>query len=173
VTESKQKNKKVSRRDTIKLLGAVTGATVLANLPSKWSTPEIARGVLPAHAQTSQVLYDLTCEEDIDTMDFSLDDPEPFSVTINSVPNGSPLNGISMTWTVVGTPSASGQGTTTGTLLTDASGFATIDLGNFALYGWLWDGLGSATVRWTFTNDAQGFMSGIFCEQTNSWLAIV
>jgi hypothetical protein len=47
-------HKKISRRDAIKLLGAVTGATVLANLPSKWKTPQLARGVLPAHAQTSQ-----------------------------------------------------------------------------------------------------------------------
>lgn len=45
--------KKLSRRDAIKLLGAAAGASVLVNLPSKWSTPELASGVLPAHAQTS------------------------------------------------------------------------------------------------------------------------
>ena len=45
--------KKLSRRDAIKLLGAATGATLLANLPSKWSKPELSSGVLPAHAQTS------------------------------------------------------------------------------------------------------------------------
>jgi hypothetical protein len=45
--------KKLSRRDAIKLLGATTGAAMLANLPSKWKTPELASGVLPAHAQTS------------------------------------------------------------------------------------------------------------------------
>lgn len=50
---NKSIKKKISRRDAIKLLGAITGASVLANLPSKWSTPEITRGVLPAHAQTS------------------------------------------------------------------------------------------------------------------------
>ena len=44
---------KISRRDAIKLLGAVAGATMLANLPSKWNTPELVRGSLPAHAQTS------------------------------------------------------------------------------------------------------------------------
>lgn len=43
----------LSRRDAIKLLGAAAGATVLANLPSRWSTPEFTAGVLPAHAQTS------------------------------------------------------------------------------------------------------------------------
>ena len=48
--------KKLSRRDAIKLLGAATGAAMLANLPSKWSKPELASGVLPAHAQTSGLL---------------------------------------------------------------------------------------------------------------------
>jgi len=45
--------KKLSRRDAIKLLGAATGASLLANLPSKWNKPELTGGVLPAHAQTS------------------------------------------------------------------------------------------------------------------------
>lgn len=45
--------KKISRRDAIKVLGAAAGASVLANLPTKWSKPELATGVLPAHAQTS------------------------------------------------------------------------------------------------------------------------
>lgn len=45
--------KKLSRRDALKILGAAAGATVLANLPSKWTKPELAAGVLPAHAQTS------------------------------------------------------------------------------------------------------------------------
>jgi len=46
-------NKKITRRDAIKLLGAAAGASVLANLPSKWSKPQLSGGVLPAHAQTS------------------------------------------------------------------------------------------------------------------------
>lgn len=45
--------KKLSRRDAIKLIGAAAGASVLANLPSKWTKPEVTAGVLPAHAQTS------------------------------------------------------------------------------------------------------------------------
>jgi len=49
--------KKLSRRDAIKLIGAAAGASVLANLPSKWSKPELTGGVLPAHAQTSCVGY--------------------------------------------------------------------------------------------------------------------
>ena len=46
-------NKNLSRRDALKVLGAAAGATVLANLPEKWSKPELVSGVLPAHAQTS------------------------------------------------------------------------------------------------------------------------
>jgi len=46
-------DKKLSRRDAMKLLGAAIGAAALANLPSKWDKPELAQGVLPAHAQQS------------------------------------------------------------------------------------------------------------------------
>jgi hypothetical protein len=53
MADPKQTPKKISRRDAIKLLGAATGATILANLPAKWDTPEAVSGVLPAHAQTS------------------------------------------------------------------------------------------------------------------------
>ena len=44
---------KITRREALKLLGAATSASLLANLPSKWSKPELTNGVLPAHAQTS------------------------------------------------------------------------------------------------------------------------
>jgi hypothetical protein len=47
--------KKLSRRDAMKLLGAAIGAAALANLPSKWDKPELAQGVLPAHARQSAV----------------------------------------------------------------------------------------------------------------------
>ena len=50
---SEQPKKKLSRRDAFKILGATLGATVLANLPSKWSKPEVISGVLPAHAQST------------------------------------------------------------------------------------------------------------------------
>ncbi|MCJ7433012.1 MAG: hypothetical protein MUO77_05945, partial [Anaerolineales bacterium] len=54
--------KKISRRDAIKILGAVAGASVLVNLPNKWSKPFLSSGVLPAHAQTSApAIASLTC----------------------------------------------------------------------------------------------------------------
>ena len=45
--------KKLTRRDAIKLIGAAAGASVLANIPAKWSKPSLAGGLIPAHAQTS------------------------------------------------------------------------------------------------------------------------
>ena len=45
--------KKLSRREAIKILGATAGASVLANIPDKWSKPELKGSNLPAHAQTS------------------------------------------------------------------------------------------------------------------------
>ena len=45
--------KKLTRRDAIKLIGAAAGASVLANIPAKWSKPSLAGGIIPAHAQTS------------------------------------------------------------------------------------------------------------------------
>ena len=45
--------KKLSRREAIKLLGAGAGASLLANLPSKWSKPDLTGGTMPAFAQTS------------------------------------------------------------------------------------------------------------------------
>ncbi len=47
--------KKLSRRDAMKMLGVAVGAATLASLPSKWNTPELAAGVLPAHARQSAV----------------------------------------------------------------------------------------------------------------------
>ena len=49
---------KLNRRDAIKVLGAA-GASVLANIPAKWSKPELAGGNLPAHAQTSGCGYSM------------------------------------------------------------------------------------------------------------------
>jgi hypothetical protein len=46
--------KKLSRRDAMKILGAAIGAAALATLPSKWDKPEVLSGVLPAHAAQSK-----------------------------------------------------------------------------------------------------------------------
>jgi len=54
--------KAVSRRKAIKLLGAATGVSLLAGLPSRWTRPVISGVVLPAHAQLSPVLPTVTSD---------------------------------------------------------------------------------------------------------------
>jgi hypothetical protein len=87
--------KKLSRRDAIKLLGAVTGATVLANLPSKWKTPEMVSGVLPVHAQTSNpnnpILHTLNCGNNLQIFPFMGTINTSTSVTINPADSGIPM----------------------------------------------------------------------------------
>ena len=73
-----QPQSKLSRRDALKILAAATGAVALANIPGKWKKPELAAGVLPAHAQTS-VLATL-----------------PTVVTTSITPSISPANGTAL-----------------------------------------------------------------------------
>jgi len=81
--------KKISRRDAIKVAGAAAGASVLANLPTKWNTPEIVSGVLPAHAQTSVVQnvgcaglgLTITLDLFLGDVDLSVLTPDGFFVT--------------------------------------------------------------------------------------------
>ena len=54
-------NKTLSRRDAIKIISATTGASLLANLPAKWSKPELKGSKIPAHAQTSEEGEPITC----------------------------------------------------------------------------------------------------------------
>ncbi len=145
MTETKQKTKKLSRRDAIKLLGAAAGASMLANLPSKWSTPELTSGVLPAHAQTSTVLATLQCSPDIFpfiTLTFLS------TVTINPA-----LDGIMMRWNVTFNNSSFFVvvSPTTGTAAT-VGGVATY-LSPVIIY----NALGATvTVTWSFENPLDG-----------------
>ena len=134
-------SKKISRRDAIKLLGAATGAAMLANLPSKWKTPELASGVLPAHAQTSTsaILHTLACAAD------DIDAPSPASSSVTITP---PTPGISMTYNVFDANGVIFPITNPGTVLTDGSGVATLN-------GIVTGGAGF-TVTWSFTNPADG-----------------
>lgn len=157
MTETKQKTKKLSRRDAIKLLGAAAGASVLANLPSKWNTPEIARGVLPAHAQTSSILHTLTCDPDESVV-------EPDSSQYLSGVTISPTTlGIVMRWTMTldNVILDNGADPITGTVATDATGYASVltppvTIINFAL------GIATTTVTWSFENASDGTGS---CDQ--------
>ncbi len=171
------KPKKLSRRDAIKVIGAVAGASVLANLPSKWTKPELATGVLPAHAQTSSSgLTILSCNLSLDI----------FTGVWSSSPVVGPLPipsiSIPMLFTIkfVNTHFASGSDPqspnpyinswnldpSTGTVLYANSanpvlpGLMAADAGATG---------GSVSILWEFGNPSQG--SGT-CSQTLNWTAI-
>lgn len=46
------------RRELLKALTAASGAVVAANIPNQWNKPKIEVGVLPAHAQVSDIVTD-------------------------------------------------------------------------------------------------------------------
>jgi hypothetical protein len=137
--------KGVSRRDALKLLGAAAGASVLANLPSKWNTPELTAGVLPAHAQTS-VLHTLACDEL-----FTTPGETPVINSIVRIFPGDP--GIQMRYDIDLTELTIDVGDPTGTIATDGSGTATVQ------FGVVFD-LGAEAptvmVTWSFVNPSDG-----------------
>lgn len=122
--------KKLSRRDAMKVLGAALGAATLANLPSKWSKPEIAVGALPAHAQASAISATsvITCAPDWPTLAGVYPLTSSWIFTANILPA---RNGVSLQYQISATP---GQFTQTnppgitGTVTTGASGQASINV---------------------------------------------
>jgi hypothetical protein len=159
---SKPNPKKISRRDAIKLLGAVTGATVLANLPSKWKTPEITKGVLPVHAQTSNVVSFITCDANTSFQS------SPFNGTIGlTISPGIPgielnllllggYNPLEQTVVVNGLPSnpiSTGPGGIISIPITITVTPITANSGSLNFY-------------WTFVDPAYSFLN---CTQVISW----
>lgn len=140
---------KLSRRDALKILGAVAGASVLANIPSKWTKPELAAGVLPAHAQTSVGHTILAAASGLDNGNFC--QPQLFTATITPPTPGIPLH-------YVITPNTSGTITSpalTGNINTDASGSATLTIiisGNFNVGD-------TIMATWSFVNASDGIGS--------------
>jgi len=120
---SEQTSKKLSRRDALKILGAAAGASVLINLPDKWTKPQLHSGMLPAHAQSSLIRYALTCDVNQD-----VSEPSNSSYTsgVTIAPNNS---GITMRWSITLDNVILDTGTDplTGTVATDGSGYATIN----------------------------------------------
>jgi hypothetical protein len=142
--------KKVSRRDAIKILTAVAGATALANTPARWSKPELKVGVLPVHAQTSVVtpVYTLTADAD---------EPVSFcgnqTIQLNSTATISPVaTGILLRFTITST-GVTVTPPLTGTVATNASGMVSLSIDT--------DGGNSGndnevTIVWSFENSSQG-----------------
>ena len=178
-------NKKLSRRDAIKLLGAATGATLLANLPSKWSTPELTQGVLPAHAQTSSLglLID-SCNFtlDIDTGEWS---STPFVVPVANIPPNPPPTGMRFTITFVnthfefGTDPQSPNPYVLAWVLDPTTGTITVINSSNSSPGFPNAGRmlpdsgatsGSVTILWEFADPAFGSGS---CSQTVPWSTLI
>jgi hypothetical protein len=144
--------KKISRRDAIKVLAAAAGAATLANIPSKWSKPGLAVGVLPAHAATSS-LHTLAVEADKgpDGINICFPDDITSSVTI------SPANpGISMSYSILASSEITihSPSPLTGAAATDATGKATLVINAETTGG------GTIAVTWSFTNAGDGSGSG-------------
>ena len=150
---SEQPKKKLSRRDAFKILGATLGATVLANLPSKWSKPEVISGVLPAHAQTS---FGLSCDTG-----GSVSEPSNSSYVSGTTIN-LPASGIVMRWSILlnNVTLDNGADPITGTAITNGSGYASINTPNVSITDPTQNA--SVTVNWSFDDVSQGVFD---CDQ--------
>ena len=65
-------NQSVSRRDALKTLAAIGGATALSTIPSQWQKPIVQVGALPAFAQASPGQFPFTNE--IESVEFEGND---------------------------------------------------------------------------------------------------
>ncbi len=156
---AKQTPHKLSRRDALKILGAAAGASVLANLPSKWTKPELATGVLPAHAQTSGT----------HTVTAGISDPQAnfcqdliSTATITPPTSGIPLHYVitrSNSSTLLTSPAA-----LTGTIPTDVSGTATLTITVDINFPSVFNTGDTITVTWSFehSSDGTGSSSQVF-----------
>ena len=153
---AKLEPKKLSRRDAIKILGAAAGATVLANLPSKWSTPELTSGRLPAHAATS--LHTLAC----DSSEF-VSPPNNTQFTSGVTVNPPDAN-IVMRWTITSAINVTPiPFPNTGTAVTNGSGHASLLLPALTIINPSYF-LTLVNVQWQFENAADGNLSD-HCDQ--------
>ena len=139
-------SQKISRRDALKILTAVAGGAVLANIPSKWTKPELIAGVLPAHAQTS-VAHTLAAGSS-QVVGFCYATDLVSTVTISPV-----ASGILMKYTINPDPSVtiSSPALLTGTVPTDATGAASLTFTAADITAG-----GNVTVVWEFANTSDG-----------------
>ena len=115
--------KKISRRDAMKLLGAAIGGAALSTLPSKWNTPELAAGVLPAHAQQSAVLP--ACPLSLTLIPNYNDDDNGLVNNITIQVSPAPAAGTIVSYSLINIlPVNKLSGALSGTSTTDAGGTA-------------------------------------------------
>ncbi len=149
----------LSRRDALKLLAAAAGAAAISNLPPAWSKPELQVGVLPAHAQTSitHLLGTPVPPQEIDLGQSYCWDGIIIRFTAAITP---PTPGIVLQYALSYAVSGPGGSITipnpaTGTVVTNGSGQATIDvtvLPDSPFFGTT----GTLTVVWSFVNPVDG-----------------
>jgi hypothetical protein len=145
--------KKLSRRDAMKLLGAAIGGAALANLPSKWNTPEMTSGVLPAHArQSAHVVRSIAAGPDDPTLHGDLACNAQDSDITSTVSVTPPAGGIVLRYVITLTGSAVLDGTpSSDTVTTAPDGTASL-----SVLAHDPSGGGSLTVTWSFNDPADG-----------------
>lgn len=150
---------KLSRREALKLLAAATGAAALSTLPPAWSKPALQVGVLPAHAQTSllHILSTFFFPEEVDPdRSYCYDGMIVRFMAIITPPAAGILLQYSLTYNVTGAPgSITSPSPTTGTVATNASGQASIDVTVLPASPFFGTE-GTLTVVWSFVNPADG-----------------
>ncbi len=147
-------SRKLSRRDALKLLGAGAGASILANLPTKWTKPELVAGVLPAHAQTSGL--SLLCAALEFATDGALD-------AIGRVSVAPALQNILLNYVITTASNVDfGIATPASPVPTDATGQATVTF-PVTFIGPSIPPTPTVTVTWSFANPLNGSGS---CSQT-------
>lgn len=72
----------LTRREALKLLLALTGGTALTTLPTKWETPVIELGHLPAHAQVSTVV-DVEPDPTVEPNPDPIPNPDPTPIAVS------------------------------------------------------------------------------------------
>ena len=145
--------KKISRRDAMKILAVVAGASALASVPSKWTKPGLDIGVLPVHAATSGG-HTLAAGASDPAANFCFD-------LISTVTITPPTPGILMHYAIStsGKVSVTSPAALTGAVSTDASGIATLSISVDTSSG-AFDAGAIVTVTWTFENASDGVGSG-------------
>lgn len=140
--------KKISRRDAIKILSAALGGAALSAIPPKWSKPALAASQLPEHARQS-VLASIVANP-ITSM-LGCQNKSTFDSSAQIFP---PRGGVFLRYeiteaippTTIVTPSP-------GTIPTANDGSASVTINASSAGG------GAVTVTWSFVNPADGIGS--------------
>ena len=149
--------KKITRREAIKILGATAGASLLANIPTKWSTPELTGGALPAHAQTS-TSFSILCADNV----FLGDSSGPLAFSTNPVTSNVSISpatdGVLLNFSVA-ISNATLNTASSGQVSTSGGGQASTDIDHSTP-----SNSGYVDVTWSLASDAS-----VFCVQRIQW----